>query len=81
MDESKPTTSVQLRMFDGSRMVAQFNTTHTLADVRRFIRSSRPDQSGVNFQLMTSFPQKVLEDNSQTLEAAELLNAVIIVKK
>jgi len=41
VDESKPTTSLQLRLVDGSRMVARFNTTHTVHDVRRFIHASR----------------------------------------
>ncbi len=43
MKESEPTTSLQLRLPDGSRMVARFNHTHTLRDVRRFVRASRPD--------------------------------------
>lgn len=34
-DESQPTTSIQLRLADGSRMVAKFNLTHTVADIRR----------------------------------------------
>jgi hypothetical protein len=41
VDESKPTTSLQLRLADGSRMVARFNTTHTVGDIRRFIHVSR----------------------------------------
>lgn len=35
-DESQPTTSIQLRLADGSRMVAKFNLTHTVADIRRW---------------------------------------------
>ena len=31
----QPTTSIQLRLMDGSRMVAKFNLTHTVADIRR----------------------------------------------
>ncbi|GLC43269.1 hypothetical protein PLESTB_001492100 [Pleodorina starrii] len=80
VDESKPTTSLQLRMPDGSRMVARFNHTHTVRDIRRFVRASRPDMTTA-YQLMTAFPNKVIEGEDQTLEAASLLNAVIILKQ
>lgn len=33
-----------------------------------------------HYQLMTAFPNKVVEDEQQTLEAAGLLGSVIIVK-
>ncbi len=35
VDEGQPTTSLQLRLADGSRMVARFNLSHTIGDVRR----------------------------------------------
>lgn len=35
-DRSLPTTSIQLRLADGSRMVAEFNLDHTVADIRRW---------------------------------------------
>ncbi|KXZ55366.1 hypothetical protein GPECTOR_3g495 [Gonium pectorale] len=79
VDESKPTTSLQLRLPDGSRMVARFNHTHTVRDIRRFVRASRPDLTAA-YQLMTAFPNKVVEGEDQTLEAAGLINAVIILK-
>lgn len=80
VNESQPTTSLQLRLHDGSRMVAQFNNSHIVADIRRFIRASRPDITG-HYQLMTGFPSAPITDESQTLEAAGLLNAVIIQRK
>ncbi|KAG2448631.1 hypothetical protein HYH02_006519 [Chlamydomonas schloesseri] len=80
VDESEPTTSLQLRLPDGSRMVARFNQgRHTVRDIRRFVRASRPDLSPA-YQLMTAFPNKVIEGEDQTLEAAGLANAVIILK-
>ncbi|EFJ44950.1 hypothetical protein VOLCADRAFT_109909 [Volvox carteri f. nagariensis] len=80
VDESKPTTSLQLRLPDGSRMVARFNHSHTVRDIRRFIRASRPDMT-TSYQLTTAFPNKVIEGEDQTLETAGLLNAVIILKQ
>lgn len=78
-DESQPTTSIQIRLHDGSRMVAMFNHSQTVRDIRRFIAASRPDMP-VGYSLVTSFPTKALTDDTQTIEEAGLINAVIIQK-
>jgi len=36
-DSSQPTTTVQVRLMDGSRLLANLNHTHTVGDLRRFI--------------------------------------------
>eukprot|EP00889_Picochlorum_renovo_P008526 jgi/Picre1/35556/NNA_003017.t1 len=60
-DESKPTTSVQIRLADGSRLVAKFNLTQTVGNIRQFLMSTRPEL-GNAFRLTTSFPTKDLVD-------------------
>ena len=37
VDNNSPTTTVQIRLADGSRLVATLNHTHTIADLRRYI--------------------------------------------
>lgn len=37
VDKNAPTTTVQIRLADGSRLVATLNNTHTIADLRRYI--------------------------------------------
>lgn len=37
VDTSKPTTTLQIRLADGSTVKAQFNLSHTIADLRRYI--------------------------------------------
>lgn len=37
LDVSKPTTTLQIRLADGSVVKAQFNLSHTVADIRRYI--------------------------------------------
>ncbi|ORX49523.1 SEP-domain-containing protein [Hesseltinella vesiculosa] len=76
IDASLPTTQLQIRLADGSKLVAKFNQTHTIGDVRAYINSQRPGQA--NYTLQTSFPVKPLEDNSQSLKEAGLLNSVVI---
>jgi len=78
VDESQPTTSVQIRCSDGSRLVGKFNHTHSIKDIRRFIDSSKGTQG--NYDLFFSFPQKLIADESQTISAAGLANSVVIQK-
>lgn len=37
IDSSQPTTTLQIRLADGSRLTAQFNLNHTVADIHRYI--------------------------------------------
>lgn len=37
VNSEEPTTTVQIRLADGSRLVATFNQTHTIADLRKYI--------------------------------------------
>ena len=76
VDESRPATSVQIRLADGTRMVARFNHHHTVGDVRNFIIRARPGAK-VNFALTTSFPPTPLNDDEQTIKEAGLCNAVV----
>ena len=78
VDESQPTTSIQIRLTDGSRLIGKFNHTHTVAHVRAFIDRSKPSSS--SYTLATSFPPKPIDNESQTLAEAGLLNSVIVQK-
>ncbi|XP_038689171.1 plant UBX domain-containing protein 4-like [Tripterygium wilfordii] len=80
IDEALPLTSVQLRLADGSRLIARFNYHHTINDIRAFIDASRPGGAR-NYQLqLVGFPPKVLNDPTQTIEQAGLANSVVIQK-
>ena len=37
LDPTQPTTTVQIRLADGTRLVSKFNHTHTVNDIRQFI--------------------------------------------
>ena len=39
VDQLAPTTSVQIRLADGTRLVCRMNLTHTVGDIRRFINA------------------------------------------
>ncbi|KAI3847780.1 hypothetical protein MKX03_009763 [Papaver bracteatum] len=80
VDDTLPSTSIQLRLADGTRMVARFNYRHTVGDIRAFIDASRPGGART-YQLQSmGFPPKPLLDVKQTIEEAGLANSVLIQK-
>lgn len=81
VDETLPSTSIQLRLADGTRMVAKFNNHHTVNDIRAFIDSSRPGNATTSYTLQVmGFPPKPLTDPCQTIDQACLANSVVIQK-
>ncbi|XP_061908584.1 NSFL1 cofactor p47 [Entelurus aequoreus] len=78
LDTSQPVTSIQIRLADGGRLVQKFNHTHRVSDLRQFLVAARPAMAAREFVLMTTFPSKELSDESETLQQANLLNAVIV---
>lgn len=80
VDQSLPSTSIQLRLADGTRLISHFNYHHTISDIRAFIDASRPG-GRQNYQLqLMGFPPKILIDETQTIEQAGLANSVVIQK-
>ncbi|KAL0353255.1 UNVERIFIED_CONTAM: Plant UBX domain-containing protein 4 [Sesamum angustifolium] len=62
VDTSLPSTTIQLRLADGTRMIAHFKPPQYIADIRSFIDASRRGRS-TSYQLRTvGFPPKVLTD-------------------
>lgn len=37
LDRDQPVTNVQIRLADGTRLLGEFNHTHTVGDIRRYI--------------------------------------------
>lgn len=78
VDQMQPTTSVQIRLADGTRMPCRMNLTHTVGDLRSFINASRPENLSRPYTIGTTFPNRTLEDDTQTIEGAGLVNSVIV---
>ncbi|KAL3161874.1 hypothetical protein ABBQ38_008963 [Trebouxia sp. C0009 RCD-2024] len=79
VNESQPTTTLQIRLSDGSKLTGRFNLTQTVQDIKRFIDAS--SSQGANYKLTTSYPKKELTDSSQTLQAADVADTVLTVQK
>jgi len=80
VDESAPTTNLQIRLGDGTRLVRRFNHTHTVADVYSFVNASSAASRGRNYVLQTTFPTVELKDMDKTLKDVKLINAVVVQK-
>eukprot|EP01098_Paradermamoeba_levis_P012015 TRINITY_DN5194_c0_g3_i1.p1 TRINITY_DN5194_c0_g3~~TRINITY_DN5194_c0_g3_i1.p1 ORF type:complete len:313 (-),score=71.88 TRINITY_DN5194_c0_g3_i1:26-964(-) len=78
LDSSKPVTSVQIRLPDGSRLVGKFNHSHTVQDLKNYIDQIKPQPR--QYQLLASFSRQVLSEHNQTLEEAGLLNAAVLLQ-
>lgn len=78
INTDEPTTNVQVRLADGSRIVVKLNHSHTVADLRVYITTARPQYAGVPFSLLTTFPSKELTEDTPTLKEAGLLGAAIL---
>ncbi|KAI8823248.1 SEP-domain-containing protein [Chytriomyces cf. hyalinus JEL632] len=76
VDPNAPTTSIQIRLADGTRLVARMNHTHTVGDLRSFVQASKPGQGA--FAIMTTFPNRDLTEDGVSLKEAGLLNAVVV---
>lgn len=80
VDDSAPVVTLQIRLADGSRLPARFNTTHTIGDVYDFVTASSSSQRA--FSLMTTFPSKELSDKSQALgDLPEFKRGGVVVQK
>jgi len=78
LDQGKPVTSIQIRLSDGTRLIGKFNTDHRVHHIRTFINQSKGGNRA--YSLLTSFPQKVISDESITIQEAGLANSVVIQK-
>ncbi|KAJ2556957.1 protein phosphatase regulator [Coemansia sp. RSA 1933] len=78
LDPSQPTVRVQIRLADGSRLIANVNPSHTIGDLRSFVAVQRPDAVQRPFVFHTVMPSTALSDDSATVAGAGIANAAII---
>ncbi|CAB0008001.1 unnamed protein product [Nesidiocoris tenuis] len=80
VDDKAPTTTVSVRLNDGSRVQATLNHTHTIDDLRAYLVNIRPQLAGSQFALLTTFPSKELADNAASLKDAGVLNSSLMLR-
>ena len=60
IDESKPTTKLQIRFHNGDRAALMVNLHHTVGDIHTFVMCAAPVDG--EYSLVTGFPPKALSD-------------------
>lgn len=78
VQQDQPSTMISIRLADGGRLSTRFNLTHTIEDIRSFINAARPQYADRSFALLTTFPNKELSNNAETIQQAGLQNAAIL---
>ena len=67
VNEAEPVITLQIRLGDGTRLPARFNTTHTIGDVYDFVNSASAASRAASWVLMTTFPSTELNDKAKKL--------------
>ncbi|KAJ2888018.1 protein phosphatase regulator [Coemansia asiatica] len=77
LDPAQHVVQVQIRLADGSRLVARVNPSHTIGDLRAYVLCQRPETGSRPFAFKTMMPPNVLSDDSVTVDEAGIANAAI----
>lgn len=80
VDESKPTTVIQIRLLNGKRLRVKINKCATILVLVEHINASG-DAGEVDYVLSAGFPPKILEDLNLTIEECGLAGSQVIQKK
>jgi UBX domain-containing protein 1 len=82
VNDSQPTITLQIRLGDGTRLQSRFNTTHTIGDVYSFVDSASTASSQRPYALMTTFPNKELDNKTVALgDLPEFKRGGVVVQK
>lgn len=80
VDESRPTTSIAVRLPNGQRKVVRVNLGMTVSQLAAHIRPVLSEPTAP-FRIVSGFPPKPLVDGTATVEGAGLKGAQVQVKK
>jgi len=80
VDSSRPTTSIQIRLLNGKRLVVKVNLDNTVSTLGAHINASG-DAGTEPYVLSSGFPPRVIQNLDQTVEVAGLKGAQVLQKK
>eukprot|EP00577_Skeletonema_sp_RCC1716_P020166 CAMPEP_0113412508 /NCGR_PEP_ID=MMETSP0013_2-20120614/22880_1 /TAXON_ID=2843 ORGANISM="Skeletonema costatum, Strain 1716" /NCGR_SAMPLE_ID=MMETSP0013_2 /ASSEMBLY_ACC=CAM_ASM_000158 /LENGTH=306 /DNA_ID=CAMNT_0000299021 /DNA_START=69 /DNA_END=989 /DNA_ORIENTATION=+ /assembly_acc=CAM_ASM_000158 len=78
LDESKPSTSIAIRLLNGKRLVVKINLDSPVLELGQHIGSQA---GGESYVLTSGYPPAVIEDLSVSVEEAGLKGAQVVLKK
>ncbi|KAJ7834897.1 hypothetical protein B0H14DRAFT_3871279 [Mycena olivaceomarginata] len=76
VDTTQPTTSIQVRLADSTKLIARMKLTRTVADLRGFIDAP----AGRPYTIGTTFPTRVLDpaEGARTVKETGLGGVVVV---
>ena len=80
VDTTAPTSKVQVRLANGKTAIVVVNMTHPVAAVRAVVVAHFPEYEVQPFQFATTFPQRVITDETQTVKDAGIAGSVVVQK-
>jgi len=80
VDDGQAVATVQIRLHDGKTLKVKLNHSHTIASLRGFVTTARPDLAGRSFSLRTSFPSKELDSEDLNIKDAGLIGAAVLLR-
>ena len=76
VNEALPTTRIQLRLHSGKKVIARFNTCHTVEHVAQMCRYH--DEASRQFRFSLQANRQTLSNHCVTIAEGGLANAVVI---
>jgi len=81
VDETRPVTSIAIRLLNGKRKIIKINLDQSVSDLAAHLREDAVAASADSFRLVSGFPPKPLVDFTQSVEAAGLKGAQVSMQK
>jgi UBX domain-containing protein 1 len=78
LDDSKPSTSIAIRLLNGKRLVVKINLESPVSELGQHIGSQA---GGDSYVLTSGYPPAVIDDLSKSVEEAGLKGAQVVLKK
>ena len=76
-DKIKPTCKIDIRLFNGVVVTANFNLNQTVRDIKNFVEKKSGSH---NFNLLEGFPPKPLSQLNKTIEELKLSGCMLTQK-
>lgn len=76
-NKNKEIIKINIRLFNGNVITANFNSDQTLRDIKNFVEKKTECH---NFSLVEGFPPKVLNNLTATIEQLNIKNSLITQK-
>ena len=77
IDKKKPTCKIDIRLFNGTVVTANFNLNQTIREIKNFVERKSGSH---NFSLLEGFPPKPLTELNKTIEQLGLKDCMLTQK-